>query len=635
MAVVRGERDERGALELRGGTAHRDHPPDPAEDPPLHREQVVAAFVVVAGVARAVDPAGVVRGVRALVPVDVVALTHLVTQVEQWHPAGTHGQRMREQDPVHGRTRFGLEPQQGRGGAADPAVPRAGIVLERHTVREAPGVAPGVEGVEEAAVVVAVNTQASGIVVGERPPDVVVAAHVVDPRGARGCLVTFGERSGEQGDVPGGHGLPREGHLQGVVGQRALVRVDVADDLVRVDDRLRLELHGRGGQGRHGVERAQQVVDLWLGLARGAQLLPDERHGVQAQHLGPLVRQEQHFRGHGVEDVRVGVVEVPLEAVERGPHPPGIRVVGARVPSRRRAVHAREHPGVVVREDLPRGALELVRHGALRVHPVEAFVERVPGGRGPGPLVLVGGVVEHEVQHQGDPVGPQLGGQVREIRHGPQVRVHPAVGGHRVPPVRVAGGALVEGHEVQVGQPEFLEVRNLLPDPREVPTVAVHVTHPAHGLPGREPRRPLLPVLVQFLELPRALHVGLPRGEDGAGHGVPDAGARSVDRVQGGDQTVELTGEPVEEHGAFLGGRARIQREMLTYRFEHVFAIGGVPGDRGFGQHGNASSVDARHMRGESWCPGSPLMPSSNQPPARLREPDASRIRAWSRPSVR
>ena len=593
---MRVERDERGALELRRAAAHRDHAPDPAEDPPLHGEQVVAPLVVRLPAPRAVHPPGVIPVTGLLAPVGVIELAHLVPQVDQGDPAGAHGQGVGEQDAVHRGAGLGLQTQQGRRGPADPAVTRARVVLEGDAVRKAPRVAPGVEGVEEAAVTGGVHTQPCGVVVGEGPADVVVAAHVVDPRSALGGLVALGERGGEQGDVPGGQGLPRERHLEGVVGQGALLGVDVADDLVRVDDRLRLELHGGRGEGRDGAERAQQVVDLRLGLARAAQLLPDEGHGVQAQHLRALVREEQHLPRHGVEDLRVGVVQVPLEAVERGPHPAGIGVERARGAPGRGAVHTREDSRVVVREDLPGRALERVRKGAVPVDPVEPFEVRVPRGRGPGPLVLVGGVVEHEVQHERDPLRAQLGGQLRELVHGPEGRVHAPVGGDRVAAVGVARGALVQGHEVQVAEPELPEVGDLLPQPGDRAGVAVHVAHPAHGLAGREPGSRTLALPVQVPEVRGALGVGVPRGQHGPCDDVPDLRAGTVDGGQGRDDPGKLLRQAVEEHVAVRGGHPGVPHQVLLQHGQQVLATGDAVGDV-VSQHGKASSAGTQHVR--------------------------------------
>jgi hypothetical protein len=59
--------------------------------------------------------------------------------------------------------------------------------------------------------------------------------------------------------------------------------------------------------------------------------LPHERHGVHAEDLDPAVGQPQHRVEDRGEDVRVGVVEVPLVAEERRPHPRAAAAV--RVPT--------------------------------------------------------------------------------------------------------------------------------------------------------------------------------------------------------------------------------------------------------------------------------------------------------------
>ncbi len=38
--------------------------------------------------------------------------------------------------------------------------------------------------------------------------------------------------------------------------------------------------------------------------------------GIHPQDLHALIREEQHLARHGLEDRRIGIVEVPLEVVE-------------------------------------------------------------------------------------------------------------------------------------------------------------------------------------------------------------------------------------------------------------------------------------------------------------------------------
>ena len=129
------------------------------------------------------------------------------------------------------------------------------------------------------------------------------------------------------------------------------------------------------------AEGDEEVVHLGLVLAVGAEALPDERRGVQPQHLDPPVGQPAHDPEEGAEDLGVGVVQVPLELVERRPHPPpGLR-------------HEREAAGREVGEHLAERALVGVRGLAVGERQVEVQVGRVAGQRPLRPLVLAGGVV--------------------------------------------------------------------------------------------------------------------------------------------------------------------------------------------------------------------------------------------------
>ena len=111
-----------------------------------------------------------------------------------------------------------------------------------------------------------------------------------------------------------------------MVGEVALLALvaagaEVAHELARGDDRLRLEGHAGRGDPQRRAEGLQQLVDLGLVLAVRAHALPQERHGVQAQHVDAGRGEPEHRLGHRAEHGGVRVVEVPLELVERRPHP--------------------------------------------------------------------------------------------------------------------------------------------------------------------------------------------------------------------------------------------------------------------------------------------------------------------------
>ena len=60
---------------------------------------------------------------------------------------------------------------------------------------------------------------------------------------------------------------------------------------------------------------------LGLVLAVGAQPLPQERRRVEPDDVDAVVGQREQHAEHRAEDLGVGPVEVPLELVERRPHP--------------------------------------------------------------------------------------------------------------------------------------------------------------------------------------------------------------------------------------------------------------------------------------------------------------------------
>ena len=68
----------------------------------------------------------------------------------------------------------------------------------------------------------AVDAELGGVLVGERPADVVVAAHVVDPRAAVGMLCRRSSAWASIREVAGRERLPRQRHLQRVVRELAL-----------------------------------------------------------------------------------------------------------------------------------------------------------------------------------------------------------------------------------------------------------------------------------------------------------------------------------------------------------------------------------------------------------------------------
>ena len=243
-----------------------------------------------------------------------------------------------------------LQADQAGGGAADPAVAGGRVVLEDQPARRRAGELAGVPVGQERPVRRAGEPDRGGVAVVDRPADVVVAAQVGDP-GARGRRRRQGpQRVRRQPRVAGGQHRPDLHHEAVVVGEVADLAVvltlpEVVHQVVRPDDRLGLERDCGAGDPGHRAQRLGDGVDLGLVLAVGAQPLPHERDRVQPQHLHAGVGQEEHDLGVLEQHLGVGPVDVPLEGVERRPHP-AVQVV---VPG--------EAAGGEVREDLGQGPL--------------------------------------------------------------------------------------------------------------------------------------------------------------------------------------------------------------------------------------------------------------------------------------
>ncbi len=224
------------------------------------------------------------------------------------------------------------------------------------------------------------------------------------------------------------------------------MRADVAEHVVGMYDRLGFEQHGRGGDSCQRVEGLDDLVGLGLVLAIRAHALPDKRDRVQAQDLDAGVGDAEHLLGHGAEHRRVGVVQIPLEAVEGRPDP----LAHILAPGEAAAPHSRE--------DIAQRLLVGIRQRAVGEQEVVALVLHVAGLGAARPIVLVGGVIEDGIEHQADAVRLELARQRRQLLDCPELRVDAPVAADSVAAVAVAGGRLEQRHQVQVGQPKLLEV---------------------------------------------------------------------------------------------------------------------------------------------------------------------------------
>jgi hypothetical protein len=201
------------------------------------------------------------------------------------------------------------------------------------------------------------------------------------------------------------------------------------------------------------------------------------------------------------EHAGIGPVEVPLERVERRPDP---APVGERA----------EVAGREVREDLGQRSPVPVRELPVREDPEELGRVGVAIAGPDRPNVLGRAVVEDEVDAQADPLPAKLAGEVPQVGHGAEARLHLPIVGHGVAAVVVAGPRPQERHEVEVPHAELLEVADVLLYAAQRAGEPVHVEDVADHLRDLEPVRADGPLAVQQPQLRRSLRPPVGEGRD-------------------------------------------------------------------------------------------------------------------------
>ena len=143
-------------------------------------------------------------------------------------------------------------------------------------------------------------------------------------------------------------------------------------------------------------------------------------------------------------------------------------------PAAIRQLHKRTR--MVVREHLPHGFLKGIGHRPVRVNPVVVGIVRITRRRLLCPSVLIGCVVEDKIHDQRNPVLPQLIRKHCQVIHRAKIGPDLAVTGHRIATVRVVVRTGEQRHKMQIGNTQFLQIRNIGAHPLQVPCIAVNIT---------------------------------------------------------------------------------------------------------------------------------------------------------------
>ena len=133
------------------------------------------------------DPAGVAILLGNLGVSVIVQRTELIPEIDQRDSPDGADHPVQQENPADGKLgllritllQCRLQTRERGRGSRDAGVARPRVLLERESSCEAAGEAPGEERREEAAMVRRVDPQLRGILVGECPADIVVAADVL------------------------------------------------------------------------------------------------------------------------------------------------------------------------------------------------------------------------------------------------------------------------------------------------------------------------------------------------------------------------------------------------------------------------------------------------------------------------
>ncbi len=272
----------------------------------------------------------------------------------------------------------------------------------------------------------------------------------------------------------------------------------IGRQLARRHDGFGLEQHPRRHDVDHGPQGLQQLMRLRLVHAVAAFTLPQEGGGVEPEHFDAAVGQAQQGARHFQEHRRIGVIQVPLIGIEGGPHPAPQRLDKTEV--------TRCHLGKYLAQ---RGFV------TVRLPPVGEDMEHRPclcvaGTRGPGPLMLVGHMVEDEIRTQADTGLAQLLGQCLQIGIAAQRRFDLVEIGDGKAAIVLAGPRPQKRQQVQISDAQFAQIRYLLGHTAQAAAEVLHIGAVAQHALAEEPVRLRRTLRIECAQRRRTGSVHLP-----------------------------------------------------------------------------------------------------------------------------
>ena len=444
----------------------------------------------------AVQPAAVVSLFRILLIGIVVQGGDFIAAVNQRHARFGQELGVNQEDALGGEfllveimiLQRHLQTSQAGQGAAVPGIEGLGIEFVQLTARMAEGMVALVEA--DQVLLMGFGRKSHGLenVVIEPPTDVVVTAGIGDPASTVRDLEAIFDTFGHQAGIAGRKRVPDVDHVGGVVENLAflvLICAEIFDDLERLDDRFAEQNEAGADHVHDQTEHLEQGMDRGQVAAIGAKLFPHERDGIEADDGDAGIGQVEQDIGHAQEDLWIVVVEVPLEFI-KGCEDPflDLLVIG-------------EIAGGDFGEDFRDGFFEFSRNIVRVVHEIEILVLFFAGEGTQGPFMVFGRMVDDIIEANVDPLGAQPGDQITELVHRSETGIDFTVVRHSISTVILTFPSLEQGHEMDVGDAQLLEIGDLLDHTGQITGKQVGVEHHAHQPVGHVPGKIALVGLLQ------------------------------------------------------------------------------------------------------------------------------------------
>ena len=175
--------------------------------------------------------------------------------------------------------------------------------------------------------------------------------------------------------------------------------------------------------------------------AIGPEFLPEERDRVETERFEPVIGELQHRVDDRQHDFWIGPVQVPLERIEGRPD---------------RSTHlgdGREIAGCGRREDLEQAGLERLRVCSVD-DVVKCLIVGIAGARSLRPVMVVGGMVERQVDAQADPSVAQPCREPLDIVHRAEPGLDREIVGDRKAAVAITRPRLQQRQQMKIADPE-------------------------------------------------------------------------------------------------------------------------------------------------------------------------------------